>query len=306
MAANRRRRIPTTIEEEVLFRADHTCCICRIKGKDVQIHRIDGNPSNNKAGNLAVVCLDCHSRITGTRGLGKSYRPGEVRRYKRAWDQQVLASRRIHRPTIRYKKELISQIDIIICEVLACRRNNPQIEKLLEVLFQIHLWRGSHEIDGKIIEGLHHLALMSGLSSPRLATLVSKKLWEMCFHFVGPEDVGMDKRDLAQVLECIDALGTLAQFNCEFGHGRKAIHSIAEHAENFFEVGLWYSKKRIANAVMRAYREALKGCYSDGQLGFAHGRTILRRSVRKLQKLLEEEQSAWAYQHRRLRELLSL
>jgi len=226
--------------------------------------------------------------------------------YKRSWEQHVQENRKLHKPQIRYRKELISQIDLIICEILGCQTNNPRVEELLGLLYELHLWRGSREIDKKIIEGLHHLALMSGLSSPRLATLVSNKLWEMCWHFAGPDYVPMDKHNLQQVLDCINALSTLADFNCEFGHGRKAVDSIADNAENFFEIGLWYGKKRIVNTMIGLYQSALKACYSEGKLDFKYGRTSLRRSIRRLRKLLTDEQPTWTRQWNKVEGLLSI
>ncbi len=302
--ARRRKQTPRKVVEELLFINKHTCCICNVSHKDIVIHHIDGNTSNNKISNLAVLCLDCHSKVTGRRGLGKSYTPGEVRRCKRSWEQRVLDSRRLHRPRIQYRKELIGQIDLIVCEILACRKNNPRVEELLNMLYEIHLWLGSHEIDDKIIKGLHHLALMSGLGFPRLAAMVAEKLWEMCYHFVGPKDVPMDKRDVTRVLECIDALATLAEFNNEFGHGRKAAEVTAEKTENFLEIGLWYSSKRIVNAAIRMLEKALRACYTDGKLEFQYGRTKLRHSVRNTRKMLVEQQPKWHYQKRHLEQLL--
>jgi len=72
-----------------MFENDHTCCICRERGKDVQIHHIDGNHANNADRNLAVLCLDCHSRVTGRRGLGRSFSVAEVRKYKVDWESLV-------------------------------------------------------------------------------------------------------------------------------------------------------------------------------------------------------------------------
>ena len=137
----RRRRIPSPVEDDVLFLSDHTCCICRTKGKDVQIHHIDGNPANDGLGNL-------------------------------------------------------------------------------------------------------------------------------------------ESKDVEQVLECVRTLGTLADFNCEFGHGRKATVVISRQAENFFEIGLWYSRNQILNAVIRVYRGAIRACYTDGRLEFPYGQRQLRKSVR--------------------------
>ena len=304
--SKKRSSIPRTIADEVLFQADHTCCICQIKGKDVQIHHIDGNPSNNKTSNLAVTCLDCHSKISGRRGLGQSYSVGEVRKYKRSWDKKILDNRRVHRPRIRYKKELVSQIDFVICDILARRQNSPRVEELLNILYELHLWRGGPEIDAKIVEGFHHLALMTGISYPRIATLVAHKLWEMCFHFVGPDDVAMNKKDQKYVLNCVGALQTLAEFNCEFGHGRKAIESITENGENFFEIALWYNRRNIANTILRTYKKSIMACYEEDKLEFDFGRTVLRKSLRKIRKLLNEEQPEWVYQRQKINALLKL
>lgn len=299
--------IPAATRDLVLFKNDHACCICRVRGKHIQIHHIDGNRGNNNPNNLAVVCLDCHSRVTGPSGLGRSYSHGELRRYKRSWEQQVQESRGAHRPQIRYKRELISQIDIIVCEILALKPNNTRIEELFNLLYELHIWRGSPQINKKIIEGFGHLAIMGSFSSPRITKLVAENICQMCWHFVGPEYISsMSKRDVAQAIDCIEVLGTLAEFNCEFGHMKKAMNSIIDSAENFFEIGLWYLKKRIMNAVIHIYEEAIKNCYSEGQLEFAYGRRVLRRSLRNLQKMFDEEHLNWSHQRRRIQEVLTL
>jgi hypothetical protein len=218
----------------------------------------------------------------------------------------VLSSRRIHRPVARYQKELISQIDLIICEALAASKNSARTAELLGILYELHVWRGNRQIDKKIVEGLNHLSLMSGLGEPRLAVMVAEKLWQMCWHFVGPDRVPMNKHDLAMLLDCINALETLVTFNCEFGHGKKAAQAITEQMENFFEVGLWYSKHRIFNTVIRMYKKALQACYTDGKLEFVFGRTQLRRSLRRVRKTLMEEKQGWRGELRRFDQVFGL
>ena len=44
--------IPSEIASEILFLSDRTCCICYERGKEVQIHHIDENPSNNSLNNM--------------------------------------------------------------------------------------------------------------------------------------------------------------------------------------------------------------------------------------------------------------
>src|SRR6266516_5334091 len=89
MSSNERPAIPSRIAAGLMFANDHTCCICREKGKDVQIHHIDGDDTNNINENLAVLCLDCHSKVTGPRGLGRSFSDEEVRKYKHDWESIV-------------------------------------------------------------------------------------------------------------------------------------------------------------------------------------------------------------------------
>lgn len=76
--------------------------------------------------------------------------------------------------------------------------------------------------------------------------------------------------------------------------------------EEFFQIGLWYSKRRIVNGVTRIYERALRACYEMGRLEFRHGRTTLRQSVRRIRRLLSEERPRWRYQTRRLDLLLTI
>ena len=83
-----RTKISQDVVDELMYRNRHTCCICHTPRKHVQIHHVDGDSSNNRFANLAVLCLDCHSLVTGNEGLGRRYTAGEVTRYKAQWEQQ--------------------------------------------------------------------------------------------------------------------------------------------------------------------------------------------------------------------------
>lgn len=85
MKKNTRIPVNDKLSAEVLYESRHTCCICRTERKHVQIHHIDGNPSNNDIKNLCVLCTDCHSRVTGNEGFGKRYSEKEVTLYRNDW-----------------------------------------------------------------------------------------------------------------------------------------------------------------------------------------------------------------------------
>lgn len=50
-----RTAIPIDLAIEVLFSSDNTCCVCRERGKALNLHHIDEDPSNNVAINLALL-----------------------------------------------------------------------------------------------------------------------------------------------------------------------------------------------------------------------------------------------------------
>jgi len=92
--AKHRRDVPPGQAEELMAANRHTCCVCRAPRKHVVIHHIDEDPSNNDWDNLAVVCHDCHSRVTGDEGLGRRFTAGEVTTYKKEWEATCAGEQR--------------------------------------------------------------------------------------------------------------------------------------------------------------------------------------------------------------------
>ena len=101
MVRVRRAAIPSRGKTAVLVANGHTCCICRNPGFHVQIHHVDGNRRNNAHGNLAVVCLNHHSRLTGDEGLGQRFSQAEVLEYKRQWEAELASSRKAREKATR-------------------------------------------------------------------------------------------------------------------------------------------------------------------------------------------------------------
>jgi len=60
-----RKTVSTLTSKKLYQEADNRCPFCDIADVAVlEIHHIDGDPSNNKIENLIVVCGNCHSKIT--------------------------------------------------------------------------------------------------------------------------------------------------------------------------------------------------------------------------------------------------
>lgn len=80
-------QIPSKVVDNLMVMNRRICCICNEQGKHLHIHHIDGNHSNNDIENLAVLCLECHSRVTGDEGFGRRFTSNEVSLFKKKWEE---------------------------------------------------------------------------------------------------------------------------------------------------------------------------------------------------------------------------
>jgi hypothetical protein len=114
MAEKKKRvEIPEDIAAEAQFLSDRTCCVCNERRKPIQLHHIDGDPSNSAADNLAVLCFDCHDETQLRGGFGRKLDVAQVKRYKADWlarvktkrvpdRQKVLSTSAKNRGSLRY------------------------------------------------------------------------------------------------------------------------------------------------------------------------------------------------------------
>ncbi|MCH8833048.1 MAG: HNH endonuclease [Thaumarchaeota archaeon] len=87
--------IPPDKATQILFLSDRTCCVCRQKGKYVQIHHIDEDPSNNDINNLAVLCLECHTDTQVVGGFHRKLDQNQVKLYRKDWLATIAKQRAI-------------------------------------------------------------------------------------------------------------------------------------------------------------------------------------------------------------------
>jgi len=88
-----RKRISDELSSEVLFDHEKTCCVCNTRGKPVQIHHIDEDPSNNSKSNLAVLCLFCHDDTMVSGGFGRKLNAPLVLKFRNDWVNRVISRR---------------------------------------------------------------------------------------------------------------------------------------------------------------------------------------------------------------------
>jgi len=89
MARKLRIPIPNDVAAEILFLSDRTCCVCNIRGKQVQIHHIDENPANNVIDNLSILCFECHDQTMIKGGFGRKLEAKQIIKYRSEWLKRV-------------------------------------------------------------------------------------------------------------------------------------------------------------------------------------------------------------------------
>lgn len=143
-----RQEIPRELAARVLFLADRTCCVCRIRGKPVQIHHIDDNPNNNSLSNLAVLCFDCHRNTQIQGGFDRKLDADQVILYRNDWNRIVAQTRAKYeasRDTTDYQGSHQIELMTSIAEIY---RENEEFELLAMHYHTI----GNNELRDKYIE----------------------------------------------------------------------------------------------------------------------------------------------------------
>lgn len=140
--------IPPEIAAKALFRSDRTCCVCRMRGKPVQIHHIDGNNRNNKLENLAVLCLDCHAETQVVGGFHRKVDAEQVILYRNDWENIVQRERTKFTIDL-YAKETERRTGIeVLTSIAEIFRENEQYELLAMHYHSI----GNAELRDKYVE----------------------------------------------------------------------------------------------------------------------------------------------------------
>ena len=87
--AKPRTSIPKKIAAHVRWLSDNTCCICRERKKEIQLHHIDEDPRNHSVENLTVLCLECHDETQKTGGVTRKLDPQFVTLCRDKWLEDV-------------------------------------------------------------------------------------------------------------------------------------------------------------------------------------------------------------------------
>lgn len=156
-----RESIPPELAAKSLFLSDRTCCVCRIKGKPVQIHHIDENPSNNVLNNYAVLCFDCHTETQIRGGFHRKLNADQVVLYRDDWLHTVSRQRAISPNRISELDSISQSTNLeLVTSVAEILRDREEYELLALHYYGI----GNDELRDKYVE----LAINQGIDDEAL------------------------------------------------------------------------------------------------------------------------------------------
>ena len=143
-----RATIPAEIAARILFLSDRTCCVCRVRGKPVQIHHVNEDPSNNELRNLAVLCLECHRETQLHGGFDRKLDADQVILYRDDW-QRIVAQQRAADEAYRdaTSDERGGQIELATSVTEIYRENQEY-----ELLAKYYNVLGNYELRDKYVE----------------------------------------------------------------------------------------------------------------------------------------------------------
>ena len=227
--------IPDKVAAQLLYEADHTCCICRNKKFDVQVHHISGR-ADSKPANLIVLCLNCHSEVERKGGLGRVYSPEELHRYKDSWVREI-AMRRKHTKTLDQSLVLF-EVKRLTYKFQALDFQDQR--RALEIMRQVMLFGrfSSHQIKEDCVSFVYETAtwLMRGFGSKEFASNHSAEfvshqtsiLMECSpiITLVAPSRKPLSKRDIDLLKHVINVSGEIAYAVCKYIQNEEA----AQHA----------------------------------------------------------------------------
>jgi 5-methylcytosine-specific restriction endonuclease McrA len=268
----RRSKVPKKTEAELMFDNEHTCCICRECGRDVLIHHMDGDKNNNDPLNLAIVCLDCHSKVTGERGLGRKYSELEVKKYKRSWEHTVRKKRRlILEPHQKWRK---AEEDSFRFEIrknlyeLVSAKNPQRTKEILEVLDLYYVFEGqSHSI----LDTLHDLVPFYDDS---MNALIAEHIPHYFWHLPGPADNKIRRTDIRALDKAIDVLGWMIQYNAMAMKRVPSVKAALRSLHSLFETVSLYNVERLQSRITKSV-QLTKGMLPDSGLSDEERKSLI-------------------------------
>lgn len=284
---NRRPKVPRKIADDILFRSDRKCCICRRQGIRPQIHHIDGNSSNNDPDNLIPLCPNCHSEIEQKGGSGRDCTQGVLRKYRDDWFKEVVNYRKKKVKSKSNKDKIdilvaLAQHDVrrISYQIEAARFNWEKINSLLQKLFP---YGRDFEYDVRS-EIIYVTSIVANHTRHCEQKEVIKTLLDVLieslpiYSIVNPLKRKLSNKNIELILRAVEIIHTVLWDTCRYLRDLE----ITEEGANSLYYILKYARlnklKKVKKRAMEVFNECEKICDEErNSHKFLKGKEILEK-----------------------------
>jgi hypothetical protein len=261
-----RKPIPKRIELKVKLKNKRTCCVCHEYGKEILIHHIDGNPSNNHESNLAVLCLIHASEAdaslrTGKLGAGKKLPSEEVRLHKKTWERKVKAETKLEKRNISIKDR--KQLEILYKFEIFKRKNeiltfssNQKSLILSNFAFieQIQLdgILSDIKITQAILETYGDIALQSGGNENILVPLLDG-IKNLFLYLTGTKHLKLSSHNRKYMLMSLSVIETVGMYATQVSDDfkSKVLIKLCRTIRDLADIGVLYNFNKFLEKVFR-------------------------------------------------------
>lgn len=255
MTKKKRAPISPEIAARVLFESDRTCCVCRQRGKPVQIHHINEDSSDSSLRNLAVLCFDCHRETQITGGFDRKLDSEQVTLYRNDWHKIIALSRaQTEAAAEQTQDDDALELATSLAETY---RENGQLELLAMHYHSI----GNEELRDKYIEQVLR-------DDPADSTVIFLRGLQKRPDLI-PEDVA--SRQLEK-LAGRESWSQRARANCELGRHKDAcldyLRDIQESLQDdqYFSAAFYLRELTKSSISKELFVLALKKAQEEGEL----------------------------------------
>lgn len=271
-----RKAIPKNIEKKVLVTNKHCCCICQAERmyKPVAIHHIDGNNSNNKIENLAVLCLDHHSIADaglkkGRSGSGRKLTPAHVKDYKKLWETKVGLTRKLQKKTFPlYQKkhlQILHQFEInkIKNEILTLSDKDKRVKEKFAYFDQLLLEGLMTDLPIRkfLLQAYDELVIPGWvIDDVTKSKLLSQSIPSLFFHLAGPDIIPIGRSDKMLLVKGLEVLETMGHFAGEFSPKISPLKNACNAIFELAEIASLYSLKDVKRKIPRLLKKIQRGC----------------------------------------------
>jgi hypothetical protein len=189
-----------------------------------------------------------------------------IRKYKNAWE--LLVSRRT--TPIAPKKSRTSQQNAWLrFEVkknvfaLPTVKHRTRFHAIVDYIYYLNL------VDDLTGHFLKQLGLIHWFLKATQLEMLSERLYEFCWHLVGPSEVRMDRTDERNVLACVNLLGDLGEHCAILGYRVSVTKQVLDTMFDLYQIGKAYKRKTILLACQKRIRGMEKE-WREGTKKYGH------------------------------------